>query len=345
MGGLSTRRGFFLLDELDLDSENEFREAASAYPSSATKSNDSPQMTKSLSPENALASDKSHAIPGTSPSANHVHHPSVLRTSPLSKSSDASQRTPVYRNRFGAAAAGSDASQRSPLGSVSPGPACPGGDASQRIPPGHVLGCDVSQKASIGNVLVGDASQRMPPGHVLGDASQRTSPHVLGGDASQRMPPGHVHVGDASQRTSPGHMLVGDASQRAPLGHMHQVSQFAFVRGPLLPGASSGSPANTTDAPLFVPSPQHSQPPNMKDASERQPGTQSGPSKWKSSQSEDIKDASNRQPESQLRANAEILNGSSLKSWLSGASIESTSLSDKDIAEKLRAAAPDVYED
>jgi hypothetical protein len=178
-----------------------------------------------------------------------------------------------------------------------------------------------------------------------GDASQRTPGHIVGGDVSQRMLPGHVLGGDASQRMSTGHLLGGDASQRTPQGRMPQMSQIAFAHGPLLLGASSGSTANTTDARLLVPSPQSSQSPNMKDASERQPGSHMGPNSGKSSQSQDIKDASSRKPESQLRATAEILHGSSLKSWLSGASIESTSLSDKDIAEKLCAAAPDVYED
>jgi hypothetical protein len=56
-------------------------------------------------------------------------------------------------------------------------------------------------------------------------------------------------------------------------------------------------------------------------------------------------DASERRPEASALAQSAVPNGSSLKSWLSGESAQRSSLCDQDIAEKLLAAAPDVYED
>jgi hypothetical protein len=58
-----------------------------------------------------------------------------------------------------------------------------------------------------------------------------------------------------------------------------------------------------------------------------------------------MQDASERRPEKNVHTNSAVLDGSNLKSWLSGVTVERPSLCDQDLAEKLLAAAPDVYED
>merc|ERR1719271_1215026 len=70
------------------------------------------------------------------PRLSQVAENGVMSTSPLQKSTDASQRSHACASRLGGAAAGIDASQRNPVGRVSLGVAIIGGDASQRSPPG-----------------------------------------------------------------------------------------------------------------------------------------------------------------------------------------------------------------
>jgi len=258
MGGLATRRGVVSLNELVLDFESDGAENINVSIPSAKRTHctpSTPQMKSFSPPKSSSASDTSRLSPETSPLANHTHpqRPSLLRTSPMNKSVDASQRTTVFQNRLGAAAAGGDASQRSPVGRVSLG--------------------------------VADASQRSPLGRVsLGVA-------VLGSDASQRTPP----------------------------GRRNQITQ-GLARGCVFPQPHCRNTPNSTGACLAVPSPISSQAVSMQDASERR-------------------------PEASVRTPSAVPNGNSLKSWLSGVSTERSSLCDQDIAEKLLAAAPDVYED
>jgi hypothetical protein len=80
------------------------------------------------------------------------------------------------------------------------------------------------------------------------------------------------------------------------------------------------SPLGNKGMCLSAPSPKPLQAPIMQDASERKPGVQ-------------------------VHANASSHSGNALKFWLSGVGGEKPSLCDQDLAERLRAAAPESYED
>jgi len=77
------------------------------------------------------AGDAGQSSPTSIRVANQVAEQNMMRTMPMMKSIDASQRSPAC-----AVAAGGDASQRNPTAKVSLGVAVIGGDASQRSPPG-----------------------------------------------------------------------------------------------------------------------------------------------------------------------------------------------------------------
>jgi len=147
-----------------------------------------------------------HSTPMITPSANQVAEHSMMRTTPMMRSMDASQRSPPCARGLalglGAAAAGGDASNRNPIAKISLGIAVIGGDASQRSPPGCV---DLSQirpvpspmqqnYAGSSTVDLGMPSSPMPNpsnGTITG-----TSPASHGSptkhDASQRSPAGWV---------------------------------------------------------------------------------------------------------------------------------------------------------
>jgi len=194
------------------------------------------------------------------PLANQVVEQSMMCTSPVKRSVDASQRSPPCASRLGAAAAGGDASQRNPIGRLSLGVAVIGGDASQRTPP-HCTNC-------------------------VAEHINYTSP------ASMSM-----------QQNSIGTSILPNPSDAA------------------WPHAGSGNSQGITGTCPAVQSPD-------------------------SSCSSTMQDASQRNPAGSAATNLAIdVCSEALKSWLSGASGEGFSASDVDLAERLRAAAPDSYED
>lgn len=210
-----------------------------------------------------------------------------------------------------------DASDRKPVGKVRLGGAAAGGDASQRNPTGRM---------SLGvAVLGGDASQRSPPGctnlvaatpknqllcHMKADASERSS-------VVSRVPTGTAHH---SQQTCG---QAGDASQRSP-----QTCGLAatFQRnGYILPVPTTSTPSIPTGITSTQPS-----------TSSPVPSSCSSPSQ----------DASQRTPTKDVDFNPTADTAHvALKSWLLGAGATDVQMNDSDLAERLRAAAPQSYED
>jgi len=234
-----------------------------------------------------------------------------MGTSPAKKTGDASDRKPVGKVRLGGAAAGGDASQRNPTGRMSLGVAVLGGDASQRSPPGCTN-------------LVGATPKNQLLCHMKADASERSS-------VVSRVPTGTAQhsqqtcgqAGDASQRSPQTCGQAGDASQRSP----QTVGLAATLQrnGYILPVPTT----STQSIPTGIAS--------------TQPSTSSPVSSSCSSPSQD---ASQRTPTKGADFNPTADTAHvALKSWLLGAGATDVQMNDSDLAERLRAAAPQSYED
>jgi len=185
--------------------------------------------------------------------ANQVADHSMMRTSPMERLSDASQRTVPCASRLGAALVGGDASQRKPIGAVSVDVTIVSADASQGSP--HTFGQITSMQEQ---ALLG-------------------SPTGITGTCPVAANPGSVHSS-----------AMPDASQRSP----KPITEICPVVVHAMPDASRRS----TDAGVAT----------------------------------------------QMIADP---NCNVLKSWLSGTSMYDSSVSDSELAELLRAAAPESYED
>lgn len=261
---------------------------------------------------------------------------SMTRTTPLARSIDASQRSAACTSRLGGAAAGGDASQRIPCCIGQLGGAAAFGDAALRTP------CCAGQIG--GAAAVGDASQRIPqraPQHGAavagGDASQRTpdrtSQPTACGDASQRTPnAGRVTLGVA--------VIGGDASQRSPPGGLHHVSAGSFVGHTSQPLQQIDVANWTVEQiiPLWAGNGVH--PDANSETPQELTATSPAGSSRDSSCSSSVQDASHRSTCGSAVANLTVDGCSdAIKSWLSGDS------SNADLVEKLRAAAPESYED
>jgi len=198
---------------------------------------------------------------------NQVAAQGMMRTSPMQKSTDASQRSTAGASRLGGAAVGGDASQRSPL-------------CANPLAGAAVMG-DASHRKAIGKVSLGVA--------------------VLGGDASQRSPPGCPNT----VRPTP--------VQRNCIAFCDEVM-------PLQPRDAPGMNSSNGKAQVIT-------------------GTSPA-----ASSSCAVHDASHRSP---TNGSSLVVDGYSdaLKFWLAGASSNGSLESGIDLAERLRAAAPQSYED
>lgn len=190
-------------------------------------------------------------------------------------------------------------------------------------------GCAPTAGRLGGAAAGGDASQRSPE-----RASQLSGPPAVG-DASQRNRTGSLSLGVA--------MLHSNTSQRSPVGFMGGTplptpkpksmqcrSNGSWIAGNIIPlkpcdgsclKASIGSTQVLTGTCPLAQSPDLSHSPN-RDASQRTPG---GSVPTLMTPAHDCSD--------------------SLKSWLSGASSKNSFENGSDLAERLRAAAPETYED
>lgn len=176
---------------------------------------------------------------------------------------------------------------------------------------------------------------------------------AAGGDASQRSPmrasqlSGPPAVGDASQRNRIGSLSLGvamlhsDASQRSPVACMGGTPlptpkpvqcrcEGSWIAGniiPLNPCDSSWSNAKFGSLQVLMGTCPLARSPDLSHSSNR--------------------DASQRTPGGSVPTLVTAAHGcsGSLKSWLSGASSVNSSESGSDLAERLRAAAPETYED
>lgn len=197
----------------------------------------------SFSPPARMGS--SRLAPGSA-LANQVAEPTMMRTSPLQRAGDASQRSAACQSRCG----GGDASQRSPNCASQLGGVAAGGDASRRTPIGRVtLGV-----ATIG----GDASRRSPPGCASHMANRMLPPRlpsqgcdVSRSNSNSRATPSMTStsfaalVKDSSRSPS-----MQDASQRNPDGSARVKLTFDGDSDALkswLAGASSSSPESRID--------------------------------------------------------------------------------------------------
>jgi len=138
--GLACRRGrnVLMLNELVMDLD-----ILPCSPSADSWCTPYTQQMMSFSPPAEAAAvtvpqatrEARHSSPATMPLANQMAGHNMMRTTPLMRSTDASQRSPAIARGLGVGLSG-DASQRNPIGKVSLGVAVIGGDASQRSPPG-----------------------------------------------------------------------------------------------------------------------------------------------------------------------------------------------------------------
>lgn len=202
--------------------------------------------------------------------------------------------------------------------SFSPAPATAGGNQKSELSitkgdmlPPRPAGGDASQRSHArvnrlcGAAANGDASQRTPAG-VGGRISLGIA--VLGGDASQRSPPGCLNV----PRPCSARKAVQQISAK---GHMTDYNL------PLKTCDVSGGPQGVTSTCPSASTPD-------------------------SSRSSSVKDASQRSPAGNVPAVLKVDGCSdALKSWLSGTDGSGYPVDGVDLAERLRAAAPESYED
>lgn len=168
-----------------------------------------------------------------------------------------------------------------------------------------------------------DASQRKPAcGGRLGGAA------AASGDASQRNPLGRVSLGVA--------VIGGDASQRSPPGCSNKVGESGF-------GSARAAPMMMQQTPLQRPVLDHG---ILSSIPHGITGTQPNVSSPASSCSSTSQDASQRTPAGHSMASMGTgASNETLKSWLAGTGASGLQISDSDLAEALRAAAPETYED
>lgn len=245
-----------------------------------------------------------------------VAEPGMLHTSPMQKSADASQRCPAGAPRLGGAAAGPcDASQRrpvfaSPLGGTTPagGP----GDASQRAPQAGRLSLGVA-------VIGGDASQRTPSSmHVT---AEHVSQQRFGILPTQAKP---IQHNSPMQQSSMGSWMADNIIPLQPCDASRPIPSSGNSQGITITGTCP-----TASSPDASRSP-------VQDASQRGPAG-------------GLQDASQRSPVGSVFQNSTVLTvdgcSDALKSWLSGASTHGYADNSNDLAERLHAALPEIYED
>lgn len=211
------------------------------------------------------------------PRLSQVAENGVMSTSPLQKSTDASQRSHACASRLGGAAAGGDASQRGPVPSFS----------------GTSAGIDASQRNPVGRVSLGVA--------------------IIGGDASQRSPPGSTNrirppLPKAVTTGSLGAWVVDCGSAPTAVNGSCTKSLSCSQQGITATCPSASSPDSSRCSVGY-------------DASQRSPA----------------RGAFSQMPVDSCN--------DALKSWLSGTSSNGSKESSIDIAELLRQAAPESYED
>lgn len=320
VGALASRRGILALSELAIDTDNESVEAPLSC-SDAVGSTPSwaqicgavprctpftPQMTSFSPPNRSVGSDVSQASLGPSPVANQIPTQNIMRTSPAHQSGDASQRTPNRRSPLGAAAASGDASARNAIGRPPLGAGVLGGDASQRSPPGQASRTGVANQRS----RAGQASRMIELG--LARTGCTSTAHV-----------GNRSGGKAMSSPS---MCLGATT---PAASQQPVMQDASMRKPDV-------------------SPQGVQKPGMPDASMRRPGM--SPQAWQkpvmqeSPHMNSTSDSSEALKVVQESPHTDSTSDSSaaLKAWLSG---NHAPLCAQELAQRLRVAAPECYED
>lgn len=237
----------------------------------------------------------------------------VMGTALLQMSADASQRRQASAGRLGGAAAGGDASQRSPVPAAAwfSGAGLPS-DASQRNSTGRVsLGV-----AAFG----GDASQRSPPGCATRTAECSFVPMQQSAtrpDASHRDPLCSSPVRDVSERNAVGSILQG-ITGTSPGATSQDSSRAALVGD-----ASQRHSAGSVPQAISVTCPGSASP----DASR-------------------FSETSQRSSAGSALTNLAVEGSSdAVKSWLSGSSSSGLPVNDIVIAQQLRAAIPESYED
>jgi len=216
------------------------------------------------------------------------------------------------------------------VGRVSLGVAVIGGDASQRSPPSSLS--DVPETkftrplSTTNSVQHTSPTTQMTDDSVSGDASQRVpmggrvslGVAVIGGDASQRSPP-------SSLSHAPGTTFASPCSTTNSVQHTSPTSQMtddSIVKQAYNASCSNANsiPQGITSTCPAVSAPDSSRSSSPKDASQRSPG--SVPTDLKVGGCSDA-----------------------LKSWLSGANGKGSQRNGVALAERLRAAAPESYED
>lgn len=219
--------------------------------------------------------------------ANQVARAGVMCTSPMQRSTDASQRSPAIASGLGGAAAGGDASRRQPVGRMSLGVAVIGGDASQRSPPGSTVPPRMPDFTT-----VSDASHRSPPGSTVPPRMPESSIARMSKPPMPRPPatPQNSAWNVVLKATCPA--SAPDASQRRPAGNVHQDASQRIPAGSVKEDSSKRSPTGNMGTTMTVDSCSHV-----------------------------------------------------LQSLLSGPCGDGSAISGNDLAERLRAAAPESYED
>lgn len=189
-----------------------------------------------------------------------------------------------------------------------------------------------------------DASQRRPAGAAQIGAALGVGGPTAGGDASRRSPVCTRQLGTVPTPLGVA-VLSGDASQRSPLGCMGAIPLPETKPMQCSPTGSWMAdtiiPLRPCDDPLPTPS-----------------GNQqvlTGTCPPASSPDSSVQDASQRSPVgSVLPVLTPVILAvvtpvddcsDALKSWLSGTSVVGSSESGIDLVERLRAAAPEIYED
>jgi len=308
-----------------------------------------------FSPPMSIAGN-GHA-PAAGVRTNQMPDHSMMRTVPMQKSMDASQRSqaPNGRSTRALASAGGDASQRTPgcaalatgvhssqsssFGKVSRGGAALGVDASQRSPPGCTNRVAESRPAHFCNVAQPMQQNVIPLQGSGGYPAKGFAPPI----SSLAL---EISTSPKSDFQVLLDMAIASGNQKAIDALMRQAQK--------LGGAAPQSSIAATVPEVSSPASSHST--SSGDASQRSPagkatqpiiaGTSPDAVGQGSSHAFSVGDASQRSPDGIAPTNFAVDGCSdTVKSWLLGASSNGLPVNDALIAEQLYAAVPEIYED
>jgi len=375
VGDLARRRGrsVLMLSELVIDHGSEGMPEGSPSEESTSSLLVTQGHSSTCTPANAQFMGFSPPMsivgngyaPASCAVASQVVDQSMMRTVPVQRSIDASQRSQVPSSRTTIAAAGADASQRTPgcaasatgghtsqhnaARKVSFDAAALGGDASQRSPPGCTNRVAESRSAHFCPVAQAMQQSVIPLG---ASPPKGFAPTILPPALARPSPPKGLPPALDSP-TSPESdfqvlldLAVASGNQKAIDALRRQAQKAAGIAPPSIIAATVPE----------VSSPASSHSASSGDASQRSPdgkttqgiiaGTSPDAVGQGSARVFSVGDASQRCPVGSVLTNFAVDGCSdTVKSWLLGASSNGLPVSDALIAEQLHAAVPEVYED